>query len=465
MEIYGVLEGLAVGLGEGNPASWHPRLLQAGLHLLQGELDLNTGQLASAENELKMAAQAVANLAEVKTSSPTVLVVAARVKSGLARLAWERGQWDEAEGFLLSLVKLCEARQGGEFSLLDLASSEVETAEPSGGEQVEEILREAEQLLGARGLSPGEEREAVRLHRGLATALQGDQGANTLVSLAKYFTARKEFSQARSYLALGDWLVEQGCEGSWLDRARLEYFLALMEASQEKLEERKRVMVGPRKEGGFGSRFNFPNHLLAKVDERKDRYPDTPGRSWEEAAVLLRKGLAEAKTLLEDNVWAVLAVAKMWSCLAAFLAGKVPSLEILTRQAKIQRRRTLLLESCLKAEQKKVGDKFSAVRDLVWVLTEAYMELLEVKQKKFERTAGALEPRLLQKLAHLCVTGANHCQTYLDTFANLDNSSGETILKPGSTPVSVVGEGSSCGNGKFSDNEAHHALVVMYRQG
>ena len=79
----------------------------------------------------------------------------------------------------------------------------------------------------------------------------------------------------------------------------------------------------------------------------------------------------------------------------------------------------------LKAEQKKGA---GSVRDLLWVLTEAYMELLEVKQKKFERTAGALEPRLLQKLAHLCVTGANHCQTYLDTFANLDNSSGDLVL-------------------------------------
>ena len=428
MEVYGVLEGLAVGLGEGHPALWHPRLLQAGLHLLQGELDLNTGQLASAENELKMAAQTVANLAGgVTPASPTVLVVSARVKSGLARLAWERGQWDEAEGFLLSLVKLGEGRQGGEFSLLDLASVEVERVQPSGGKQVEEILREAEQLLVARGLSPGEEREAVLLHRGLATDLQGDQGAKTLVSLARYFTARKEFSQARSYLALGDWLVERGCEGSALDRARLEYFLALMEASQEKLEERKRVMVAPRKEGGFGSRFNLPNHLLAKVDGRKDRYPDTPGKSWEEAAELLRKGLAEAKNLFEDQVWAVLAEAKMWSCLAAFLAGKVPSLEVMTRQAKIQRRRILLLENCLKTEQKKGG---GSVRDVLWVLTEAYMELLEVKQKKFERTAGALEPRLLQKLAHLCLTGANLCQTYLDTLPNVDDSSGGFLEIP-----------------------------------
>ena len=181
------------------------------------------------------------------------------------------------------------------------------------------------------------------------------------------------------------------------------------------------MMVAPRKEGGFGSRFNLPNHLLAKVDGRRDRYPDTPGKTWEEAGILLKKGLAQTKNLFVDQVWAVLALAKMWSCLAAFLAGKIPSLEVMTRQAKIQRRRILLLQKCLKEEKKKEG--VESVRDIVWVLTEAFMELLEVKQKKFERTAGALEPRLLQKLAHLCVTGANLCQTYLDTLTN--GSSGD----------------------------------------
>ena len=70
------------------------------------------------------------------------------------------------------------------------------------------------------------------------------------------------------------------------------------------------------------------------------------------------------------------------------------------------------------------------MRDELWVLAEAYMELLEVKQKKFERTAGALEPRLLQKLAHLCLTGANLCQTYLDTLPNVDASSGGFIETP-----------------------------------
>ena len=389
MEIYGVVEGLAANLGDQHPALWHPRLLQAGLHLLQGELDLNTGQLASAENELKMASQTLANLESVSQTSPNVVVVAARVKSGLAKLAWERGQWDEAEGLLLWLVKLGEGSRGGEFSLLDLARADVATLQPSGGMQLEEILREAEQLLMARGLNSREEREALRLHKGLATALQGDQAVDTLVSLARYFTARKEFSQARSYLALGDWLLERdSAEGATeMGQARIEYFLALMEASEEKLEERKRVMVVPRKQESLGSRFSLPNHLVAKVEDRKNRYPDTPGKNWEDTAVLLRKGLAEAHNLMNE-VSVVMAVVRMWSCLAAFLANKVPSLEVLTRQAKIQRRRIRLLENCLEELQKGVCDKL-LLRSILWLLTECYMELLEVKQKKFERTAGS----------------------------------------------------------------------------
>ena len=42
-----------------------------------------------------------------------------------------------------------------------------------------------------------------------------------------------------------------------------------------------------------------------------------------------------------------------------------------------------------------------------------------------------------------------------------------SILKLGLTLVSVVEQGKSAdsGIGKFPDNEADHALVVMYRQG
>ena len=38
------------------------------------------------------------------------------------------------------------------------------------------------------------------------------------------------------------------------------------------------------------------------------------------------------------------------------------------------------------------------VQELTVRLGEVYMDLLELKQKKFERTAGNLNPRLLQKL-------------------------------------------------------------------
>ena len=38
------------------------------------------------------------------------------------------------------------------------------------------------------------------------------------------------------------------------------------------------------------------------------------------------------------------------------------------------------------------------MQDLCWELSSVYLDLLELKQRKFERTAGNLEPRLLQKM-------------------------------------------------------------------
>ena len=167
--------------------------------------------------------------------------------------------------------------------------------------------------------------------------------------------------------------------------------------------------------------FNWQN-LVTDLVARVETGTPLPPPHWESpGSRCSRKGLAEAKNPFEDQVWAVLAVAKMWNCLAAFLASKVPRLEVMTRLVKIHTRRIRLLKNCLKAEQKKGGD---SVRDIVGVL----MELLEVKQKKFERTAGALEPRLLQKLAHLCLTGANLCKTYLDTLPNVDGGSGDFVI-------------------------------------
>ena len=38
------------------------------------------------------------------------------------------------------------------------------------------------------------------------------------------------------------------------------------------------------------------------------------------------------------------------------------------------------------------------VQELTFELADIYLELLELKQKKFERTAGNLDPKLLQKM-------------------------------------------------------------------
>ena len=44
------------------------------------------------------------------------------------------------------------------------------------------------------------------------------------------------------------------------------------------------------------------------------------------------------------------------------------------------------------------------IQELTFELSEIYMDSLELKQKKFERTAGDLDPKLLQKMV---------CRTFL----------------------------------------------------
>lgn len=92
-----------------------------------------------------------------------------------------------------------------------------------------------------------------------------------LVLLTRYFLARKEFQQARSYLALGDWATGQGRVLEDLPSLRLEYFLRLLEVSVERLRERRQVLVAPRKEGGRGETWVFPPRLLARVTEHQSR--------------------------------------------------------------------------------------------------------------------------------------------------------------------------------------------------
>ena len=46
----------------------------------------------------------------------------------------------------------------------------------------------------------------------------------------------------------------------------------------------------------------------------------------------------------------------------------------------------------------------------------AYLDLLEIKLKIFEKTSGSLQPKLFQKMAYICKTGAKINDRILETF-------------------------------------------------
>ena len=55
-------------------------------------------------------------------------------------------------------------------------------------------------------------------------------------------------------------------------------------------------------------------------------------------------------------------------------------------------------------------------RFLLNELQLAYLDLLEVKLKIFEKTSGSLQPELFQKMAYICKTGAKINDRILETF-------------------------------------------------
>ena len=54
MSVYSKLEEISSGLGQADPAVWHPELLKTILHYQQGCLSMVLGDLPNAENELKV---------------------------------------------------------------------------------------------------------------------------------------------------------------------------------------------------------------------------------------------------------------------------------------------------------------------------------------------------------------------------------------------------------------------------
>ena len=105
--------------------------------------------------------------------------------------------------------------------------------------------------------------------------------------------------------------------------------------------------------------------------------------------------LAEDK---EKHIEIAQMLSKMYKSLTAFQYEKIASIEAVTRLSKIHRRRTLQLERCL--ESLKCPENNVKIQELTFELSDIYLSMLELKQKKFERTAGNLDPRLLQKMVN-----------------------------------------------------------------
>ena len=55
-------------------------------------------------------------------------------------------------------------------------------------------------------------------------------------------------------------------------------------------------------------------------------------------------------------------------------------------------------------------------RKVLHELQSAYMDLLEVKLKLFEKTSGSLQPKLLQKMAYICKQGAVVNEQILESY-------------------------------------------------
>jgi len=123
-------------------------------------------------------------------------------------------------------------------------------------------------------------------------------------------------------------------------------------------------------------------------------------------------------------------LSKMYKHLAAFQRDKIASNDALARVSKMHWRRARSLETCLPW----VSEGHIVQRqEITFELSEIYMELLEYKHKKFERTAGNLEPLLLQKMAYYCFTGIKHCESFLSTVLDESKNSSftEEMIRPG----------------------------------
>ena len=292
---------------------------------------------------------------------------------------------------------------------------------PSGTDQLKELQAEAEQFLAMRGGAQRLDYEANIHHKDFVKSWENkninQKMAESSLVLVTFFAERKNFDQARKYLCLVDSVIE--AKDSKISKeekeemfiaSKVQYSLCLMKASADKLQERKRVMIMEKKVVNM-EEFSFSRPQRNTIIQFERNYLTLPGRDWNEVKAVFNFGkkfvdfalkLFSSSEKQDKTIENSQILSKMYKHLGTFQQEKIASNDALARLSKIHWRRIKCLEPFLKVLT--VEEDTVKIQELTFELSEIYMDSLELKQKKFERTAGDLDPKLLQKMV---------CRTFL----------------------------------------------------
>ena len=288
---------------------------------------------------------------------------------------------------------------------------------PGGRREMESLVTEARQYLAMRGKMPGSETEMAARHEAFIGDFEKrmvtEEAGERCTELIKFFLETNNFQFARKYLCLSDVIMERNKEMNENEKQRLfifcklEYFLNLMKTSAEKIQERKRVTIGKKKEQNL-EKFQLSTNCRNAILQFERHYLSIPAKDWKEAKAIFSQGTKHFNLALTifsfeenllDRVKANQMLSKMYKHLAAFKVEKVNNNDNLDRVCKMLWRRIKCLEICLPFLDPETH--IIQVQEVTFELADIYLELLEMKQKKFEKTAGNLDPTLLKKMVML----------------------------------------------------------------
>ena len=134
--------------------------------------------------------------------------------------------------------------------------------------------------------------------------------------------------------------------------SKLEYYLALMKTSAQKIQERKRVMIGKKKEQNI-EKFQLPTNCRNAILQFEKNYLTIPAKNWNEPKTIFCKGTTHFNLALHlfsfevncfERVKVNQMLSKMYKHLAAFKVEQVANNDNLDRVCKMLWRRIKCLE-------------------------------------------------------------------------------------------------------------------------